>query len=70
MNQIDNTGSVLLADLSGYLFFEKSGLSIAYSDQVGFSRDVGTWRFRQRNDGRAWPFDAVTLADASGGYSV
>ena len=70
MNQIDNTGSVLLADLSGYLFFEKSGLSIAYSDQVGFSRDVGTWRFRQRNDGRSWLLDAITLGDAQGSYSV
>ena len=70
MNQIDNTGSVLLADLSGYLFFEKSGLSIAYSDQVGFTRDVGVWRFRQRNDGRAWLLDAVTLSDEQGSYSV
>lgn len=70
MNQIDNTGSVLLADLSGYLFFEKSGLSIAYSDQVGFTRDVGVWRFRQRNDGRSWLLDAVTLGDAQGSYSV
>jgi len=70
MNQIDNTGSVLLADLSGYLFFEKSGLSIAYSDQVGFTRDVGTWRFRQRNDGRSWLLDAITLGDAQGSYSV
>ena len=70
MNQIDNTGSVLLADLSGYLFFEKSGLSIAYSDQVGFARDVGTWRFRQRNDGRSWLTGAVTLSDEQGSYSV
>jgi len=70
MNQIDNTGSVLLADLSGYLFFEKSGLSIAYSDQVGFTRDVGVWRFRQRNDGRSWLLDAITLGDAQGSYSV
>ena len=38
MPQIGNTGSVILADLSGYLMFERAGLSIAYSDQVGFSR--------------------------------
>jgi len=56
--------------LSGYLFFEKSGLSIAYSDQVGFTRDVGVWRFRQRNDGRSWLLDAITLGDAQGSYSV
>lgn len=70
MPQIGNTGSVLLADLSGYLMFEKAGLSIAYSDQVGFTRDVGTWRFRQRNDGKPWLLDDITLADPQGSYTV
>ena len=70
MPQIGYTGSVLLADLSGYLMFEKAGLSIAYSDQVGFTRDVGTWRFRQRNDGKPWLQDDITLADPQGSYTV
>lgn len=70
MPQIGNTGSVLLADFSGYLMFEKAGLSIAYSDQVGFTRDVGTWRFRQRNDGKPWLLDEVILSDPQGSYSV
>jgi HK97 family phage major capsid protein len=70
MPQIGNTGSVLLADFSGYLMFEKSGLSIAYSDQVGFTRDVGVWRFRQRNDGKPWLLDDIKLADPQGSYSV
>lgn len=70
MPQIGYTGSVLLADLSGYLMFEKAGLSIAYSDQVGFTRDVGTWRFRQRNDGKPWLLDDITLADPQGSYTV
>lgn len=70
MPQIGNTGSVLLADFSGYLMFEKSGLAIAYSDQVGFTRDVGVWRFRQRNDGKPWLLDDIKLADPQGSYSV
>ena len=70
MPQIGNTGSVILADLSGYLMFERAGLSIAYSDQVGFSRDVGTWRFRQRNDGKPWLLNTIKLADPQGSYTV
>lgn len=70
MPQIGNTGSVLLADLSAYLMFEKAGLSIAYSDQVGFTRDVGVWRFRQRNDGKPWLLDKITLSDPQGSYTV
>ena len=68
--QIGTSGSVVLADLSGYLMFEKAGLSIAYSDQVGFTRDVGTWRFRQRNDGKPWLLNDIVLADPQGSYSV
>jgi HK97 family phage major capsid protein len=70
MPQIGYTGSVLLADLSAYLMFEKAGLSIAYSDQVGFTRDVGVWRFRQRNDGKPWLLDKITLSDPQGSYTV
>lgn len=68
--QIGYTGSVVLADLSAYLMFEKAGLSIAFSDQVGFTRDVGVWRFRQRNDGKPWLLDNITLPDPQGSYTV
>lgn len=68
--QIGNTGSVVLADLNSYLMWEKAGLSIAFSDQVGFTRDVGVWRFRQRNDGRPWLKDSITLSDPQGSYKV
>ena len=34
--QLGNTGSVILADLTGYLMFERPGLSIAYSAEAGF----------------------------------
>ena len=68
--QIGNTGSVVLADLNSYLMWEKAGLSIAFSDQVGFTRDVGVWRFRQRNDGKPWLMNSITLADPQGSYKV
>lgn len=68
--QLGNTGSVILADLSGYLMFERPGLSIAYSAEVGFSRDVGTWRFKTRNDGKPWLLNTIKLADPQGSYTV
>jgi len=68
--QMGVTGSVILADLNAYLMFEKSGLSIAFSDQVGFTRDVGVWRFRQRNDGKPWLQNAITLANPGSAYTV
>ena len=68
--QLGNTGSVILADLTGYLMFERPGLSIAYSAEAGFSRDVGTWRFKTRNDGKPWLLNTIKLADPQGSYSV
>lgn len=68
--QLGNTGSVILADLTGYLMFERPGLSIAYSSEVGFSRDVGTWRFKTRNDGKPWLLNTIKLADPQGSYTV
>ncbi len=70
MPQLGQTGSVLLADLSAYVMFERAGLSIAYSDQVGFKQEVGTWRFRTRNDGKPWLMNAITLADPQGSYTM
>ena len=70
MPQLGQTGSVLLADLSAYVLFERAGLSIAYSDQVGFKQEVGTWRFRTRNDGKPWLMNAITLADPQGNYTM
>lgn len=70
MPRLGTTGSVLLADLSAYLFFEKSGLAIAYSDAVGFTRDVGTWRFKVRNHGMSWLKNVITLANPGTAYTV
>ena len=68
--QDDNSGDVILADLSAYVLFERGGLSIAYSEHVGFLTDQGTWRFTVRNDGMPWVRYPVTLADPQGSYTV
>ena len=70
MPQLGANGSVLLADLSAYVMFEKPGLSIGYSEHVGFTRDVGTWVFKQRNDGKTWLQSAITLASPGSAYTV
>ncbi len=70
MPQLGANGSVLLADLSAYVMFEKPGLSIGYSEHVGFTRDVGTWVFKQRNDGKPWLQSAITLASPGSSYTV
>lgn len=68
--QDDNAGCVLFADLSAYLFFEKRGLTIAYSEHAAFTSEKGTWRFSTRNDGKPWLKNAVTLADPQGSYTM
>ena len=70
MPQLGSNGSVLLADLSAYVMFEKPGLSIGYSEHVGFTKDVGTWVFKQRNDGKSWLQSAITLAGPGSTYTV
>ena len=70
MPQLGANGSVLLADLSAYVVFEKPGLSIGYSEHVGFTRDVGTWVFKQRLDGKPWLQAPVVLASPGSSYSV
>lgn len=61
----DSSGCVLLGDFSGYLLFVREPLSIAFSEHVGFLKDMGTWRFRERLDGQPWVKKPVTLADGS-----
>jgi len=68
--QDDNSGCVVLADLSAYLLFERSGLSIAFSEHAAFTSDKGTWRFTQRLDGQPWLKSAITLADPQGSYTM
>lgn len=68
--QLGTTGAVILADLSAYLMFERTGLSIGFSSEVGFLKDVGTFAFKTRNDGKPWLLSAITLPDPQGSYTV
>lgn len=68
--QADNAGSVLLADFSAYLLFEKGGLEIEFSQHADFFNGNNVWRFSRRLDGQPWVRDKITLADPQGGYTV
>ena len=70
MPQDDNSGCVILADLSAYALFERSGINIAFSEHASFTSDKGTWRFTTRFDGMSWLNSAVTLADPTGSYTI
>ena len=68
--QANNAGDVILADLSMYLFFVRSELTIDFSEHVGFLTGKDTWRFQQRNDGKPWLKAAIPLADPQGSYTL
>lgn len=68
--QANNAGAVMLADLSAYLWFQREGLQIAYSEHAAFTTDKGTWRFTQRVDGKPWLRSAITMSDPQGSYTV
>ena len=70
MPQANNSGNVLLADLTAYLLFKKPGLSIDFSEHAAFRSDQGVWRFTQRMDGMPWNRAPITLADPQGSYTV
>lgn len=67
--QDDNSGCVVLADLSAYVLFVRNELSIAYSEHAAFTSDKGTWKFTQRCDGRPWVSNTITLADPQGSFT-
>jgi HK97 family phage major capsid protein len=68
--QDDNSGNVILADLSAYAIFDRAGMAIAFSEHFKFTNDQGTWRFTKRLDGQPWMTDDITLADPQGSYTV
>lgn len=61
----DSSGCIVLGDWGSYLLFERSGLTVAYSEHAYFASGRVAWRFDQRCDGMPWLKDKVTLADAS-----
>lgn len=68
--QANNSGDVVLADLSAYLLWQRSGISIDFSEHAAFRDDQGTWRFTQRTDGKPWLRTPITLPDPQGSYQV
>jgi len=68
--QDDNSGNVILADLSAYVIFDRSQMAIAFSEHASFTSDKGTWRFTKRLDGQPWVSGTITLADPQGSYTV
>lgn len=66
--QANNSGAVILADLSAYIIFDLSGLAIDFSEHAAFKTDEGVWRFTKRLDGQPWMEAAIELADPQGSY--
>ena len=65
-----NGDDVLLGDFGAYLFFDRQGLTIDFSEHAYFGTDQVGWRFKERLDGQPWLKGAVTLADPTGSYTV
>ena len=62
----DNAGCIVLGDWGSYILFDRSGLTVAYSEHAYFTSGRVAWRFDQRCDGMPWMKDKVTLADPQG----
>mgnify|MGYP007071578236 CR=1 FL=1 len=65
-----NGDDVILGDFGAYLFFDRQGLTIDYSEHAYFGTDQVGWRFKERLDGMPWLKGAITLADPTGSYTV
>lgn len=68
--QANSSGCVLLADMFAYIMWQRSVLAVAYSEHAKFEFDMGVWRFSQRNDGKPWLQNVITLADPGGSYTI
>ena len=66
----DSAGCIVLGDWGTYLLFERSGLSVAYSEHFYFGSGKVAWRFDQRCDGMPWMKKYITLADSGGTTTV
>jgi HK97 family phage major capsid protein len=68
--QANNSGNVILGDLSAYNLWVREELYIDFSEHVGFLTGMDTWRFGMRVDGMPALVDDITLADPQGSYTV
>lgn len=64
-----NSGDVLLADLSLYLFFDRQQPAIAFSEHFKFGSDQVTFRVTERLDGAPWLSGAISDANPQGGFT-
>ena len=68
--QANNAGDAVLADLRAYIFFDRQGMTIDYSEHAAFTTDRVVWRVKERLDGMPWLKGTITLADPTGSYTT
>lgn len=68
--QANNSGDVILADLSAYVLFNLGGMYVDFSEHAFFTTGQSAWRFGQRIDGKSQLQNVITLADPQGSYTV
>jgi HK97 family phage major capsid protein len=68
--QANNSGDVILADLSAYMLFNLGGMYVDFSEHAFFTSGYNAWRFGQRMDGKSQLKSSITLADPQGSYTV
>lgn len=55
--------TVLLADLSTYMIFDRRGMTIAASEHDEFKKEQMVWRFSKRLDGQPWVTGTFKLSN-------
>jgi HK97 family phage major capsid protein len=68
--QANNSGAALIGDFSAYYIFDHEELTIDFSEHYKFGNDQGTWRFKERLDGKPGLKSSITLADPQGNFTV
>jgi HK97 family phage major capsid protein len=68
--QANNSGDVILADLSQYQVWDLGGAYVDFSEHVGFLNGLDTWRFGRYMDGKPLWRSTITLADPQGSYTM
>lgn len=70
MAQADATGCVALIDFGGYMFFDRGGMYIDFSEHADFLNRRNVWRFGRRMDGQPWVKNKITLSSPGAAYTI
>ena len=70
MPQANNSGNVVLADLSVFALFTLGGVYIDFSEHADFENGNGVWRWGGRIDGKVQLEAAITDASPQGSFTV